>query len=115
MRPQILGEFDDAALMKAFGLFNQRIFVAPSIYKHEILVEGDVALIGETQDLKEEYYVIFAERMIQHPAVKMICDSDYTALFSGEEDITAVSAVGIPPSPANCYDAAILYVISGGG
>ncbi len=97
LRPQILGEFDDAALMKAFGLFNQGIFVAPSIYKHEILVEGDVALIGETQDLKEEYYVIFAERMIQHPAVKMICDSDYTALFSGEEDITAVSAVGTAP------------------
>ena len=64
--PSILGEFDDAALMKAFGFFNQGIFMAPTIYREEILDgEGDAA--GETQDLMEEYYVIFAERMIQHP------------------------------------------------
>ncbi len=35
--PSILGEFDDAALMKAFGFFNQGIFMAPTIYREEIL------------------------------------------------------------------------------
>ena len=88
LSPQILGEFDDAALMKAFGFFNQGIFVAPSIYQGEILEGEEVELVGQTQDLKEEYYVIFAERMIQHPAVKMICESDFSSLFSGEEDIS---------------------------
>ena len=88
LSPQILGEFDDAALMKAFGFFNQGIFVAPSIYQSEILEGEEVELVGQTQDLKEEYYVIFAERMIQHPAVKMICESDFSSLFSGEEDIS---------------------------
>ena len=92
--PQILGEFDDAALMKAFGFFNQGIFVAPSIYQHEILAEEGIELVGETHELSEEYYIIFAERMIQHPAVKMICDSDFSALFSGHEDIASIGADG---------------------
>ena len=42
--------------------------MAPTIYRGEILEgSGEVMLLGETQDLMEEYYVIFAERMIQHP------------------------------------------------
>ncbi len=90
LEPQILGEFDDAALMKAFGFFNQGIFVAPSIYREAFLAEEQLAVVGETLELKEEYYVIFAERMIQHPAVKKICESDFSALFAGQEDLTLV-------------------------
>ena len=96
LSPQILGEFDDAALMKAFGFFNQGIFVAPSIYQGEILEGEGVQLVGETLDLKEEYYVIFAERMIQHPAVKKICESDFSSLFNGNEDISSFDPVTLP-------------------
>ena len=90
LSPQILGEFDDAALMKAFGFFNQGIFMAPTIYREEILEGEEVMLIGETQDLMEEYYVIFAERMIQHPAVKRVCESDFSFLFAGQEDFATI-------------------------
>ena len=31
----------------------------------------------------EEYYVIFAERMIQHPAVKRVCESDFSFSLRG--------------------------------
>ncbi|MDP5145188.1 transcriptional activator NhaR [Shewanella sp. ULN5] len=78
----ILGEFDDAAMMKAFGYFKRGIFVAPSIYRHDILSQGMV-LLGETSDIKEEYHVMFAERMIQHPAVKSLLETDFTDLFLG--------------------------------
>lgn len=96
LSPQILGEFDDAALMKAFGFFNQGIFVAPSIYKSELLEGEGVEIVGETNELKEEYYVIFAERMIQHPAVKKICESDFSSLFNGNEDISTFDPVTLP-------------------
>ncbi len=82
--PQILGEFDDAALMKAFAEYDKGIFVAPSIYCKEILDDGKMTLVGQSTEIKEEYYVIFAERMIQHPAVKRLCESDFTDLFSGD-------------------------------
>ncbi|QIR15245.1 transcriptional activator NhaR [Shewanella aestuarii] len=80
----ILGEFDDAAMMKAFGYFKRGIFVAPSIYRHDILSQGMV-LLGETTDIKEEYHVMFAERMIQHPAVKLLLETDFTELFAGND------------------------------
>ncbi|MBW8183642.1 transcriptional activator NhaR [Shewanella nanhaiensis] len=80
----ILGEFDDAAMMKAFGFFKQGIFVAPSIYKQDILSHG-MHLLGETTDIKEVYHVMFAERMIQHPAVKRLLATDFTDLFEGRD------------------------------
>src|SRR5699024_3233408 len=94
LKPQILGEFDDAALMKAFGFFNQGIFVAPAIYREAILQFQPVIELERVAELKEEYYVIFAERMIQHPAVKRLCESDFDALFSGLDDFSE----GTPPA-----------------
>lgn len=80
----ILGEFDDAAMMKAFGYFKQGIFVAPSVYKQDILSHG-MHLLGETTDVKEVYHVMFAERMIQHPAVKRLLATDFDDLFAGKD------------------------------
>lgn len=82
LQPNILGEFDDAALMKAFARYHHdAIFLAPSIYVTEVGDDLPLQLIGQIDDLKQEYYVIFAERMIQHPAVKNVCDADFSNLF----------------------------------
>ncbi|MBV7300661.1 transcriptional activator NhaR [Enterovibrio paralichthyis] len=79
--PAILGEFDDAALMKAFGSNHHAMFVAPTFYSSDILELPNVREVAKVEALKEEYYVIFAERMIQHPAVKRICEADFSKLF----------------------------------
>lgn len=79
--PNILGEFDDAALMKAFGAYHQSMFVAPSIYAMEIEESNTIREVKRVKEIKEEYYVIFAERMIMHPAVKKICEADFSKLF----------------------------------
>ncbi|MDO6704776.1 MULTISPECIES: transcriptional activator NhaR [unclassified Photobacterium] len=79
--PNILGEFDDAALMKAFGTYRKSMFVAPSIYASEIEQSQPVKEVKRVRAIREEYYVIFAERMIMHPAVKKICEADFRKLF----------------------------------
>lgn len=81
LKVEILGEFDDAALMKAFGAANHAIFVAPTLYGQEIYHDGAIKEVGRLEEVMEEYYVIFAERMIQHPAVQRICNHDFAALF----------------------------------
>lgn len=82
IQPNILGEFDDAALMKAFALYHPDvIFMAPLLYMNEMNQERTLQLISRVDEIKEEYYVIFAERMIQHPAVKNVCDADFSNLF----------------------------------
>ncbi|WP_339387119.1 transcriptional activator NhaR [Vibrio caribbeanicus] len=82
IQPNILGEFDDVALMKAFAQYHSDvIFLAPSVYISEVKNDRNLQLIGQVDELKEEYYVIFAERMIQHPAVKNVCDTDLSVLL----------------------------------
>ncbi|MCJ2375849.1 transcriptional activator NhaR [Vibrio sp. ZSDZ34] len=83
LQPNVLGEFDDVALMKAFSQYKEDvIFLAPSIYISDVKSEKPLQMIGHIDELKEEYYVIFAERMIQHPAVKSVCDADFSQLLS---------------------------------
>lgn len=79
---EILGEFDDAALMKAFGAMHNAIFVAPTLYAYDFYADKTVVEIGRVENVMEEYHAIFAERMIQHPAVQRICNTDYSALLA---------------------------------
>ncbi|MGO1297294.1 MAG: transcriptional activator NhaR [Vibrio sp.] len=82
MQPNILGEFDDAALMNAFARYHPNtIFLAPNFYSHEWDSHIPLHKIEQIEELKEEYYVIFAERMIQHPAVKNVCQAKFENLF----------------------------------
>ncbi|ERK12427.1 MAG: transcriptional activator NhaR [Pantoea sp.] len=84
LQVEILGEFDDAALMKAFGAQHNAIFVAPTLYGEAVYRDEAIQEIGRLDAVMEEYHVIFAERMIQHPAVQRICHRDFSALFSGK-------------------------------
>lgn len=79
---KILGEFDDAALMKAFAENHLAIFGAPSVYSAEVFQGDDIVEVGRVEGIQEEYYVIFAERMIQHPSVQRVCNTDFSALFN---------------------------------
>ncbi|PDO84770.1 transcriptional activator NhaR [Kosakonia sacchari] len=82
LQVEILGEFDDAALMKAFGAAHNAIFVAPTLYADDFYADDRMVEIGRVENVMEEYHAIFAERMIQHPAVQRICNRDYAALFT---------------------------------
>lgn len=86
LKVEILGEFDDAALMKAFGAAHNAIFVAPTLYAQDFYRNGNIVEIGRIDNVMEEYHAIFAERMIQHPAVQRICNKNYSALFSHPEE-----------------------------
>lgn len=68
--------------MKAFGEAHNAIFVAPTLYAHDLYIDEKVTEIGRVDNVMEEYHAIFAERMIQHPAVQRICNRDYSALFT---------------------------------
>ncbi len=82
IQPNILGEFDDAALMKAFASYHPDVvFMAPLLLRTEMEQEGALHLLSRLEEVKEEYYVIFAERMIQHPAVKSVCDANFNHFF----------------------------------
>jgi LysR family transcriptional activator of nhaA len=80
--PVVVGEFDDAALMKAFGREGQGAFLAPSVLEEETCSQFGVVAIGKTSELVEEFYAVSVERRISHPCVLAITDAAREQLFS---------------------------------
>lgn len=73
IRPAIMGECEDSALLKAFGYRGIGIFPAASIVTKEIEAQYQVKLIGRASGVIERLYAVTVERRIKHPAVAAIC------------------------------------------
>ncbi|OYY95578.1 MAG: transcriptional activator NhaR [Hydrogenophilales bacterium 28-61-23] len=82
IRPRIVGEFDDSALMKAFGKAGAGIFPAPVVTGSEVESQYGVLRLGETRDLRERFFAISVERKVTHPAVLAILEAASQALFA---------------------------------
>lgn len=79
--PRIVGEFDDGALLKAFGQVGIGIFAAPTAIADEVMAQYGVVPIGRTEAVVERFYAISAQRRLTHPAVVAISSSARTELF----------------------------------
>ena len=81
IHPRIRAEFDDTALMKAFGQTGEGIFPGTLAISEEICRQHEVELIGELEGVREQFFAISAERKIKHPAVLAIASTARTGIF----------------------------------
>jgi LysR family transcriptional activator of nhaA len=81
IRPRITGEFDDSALMQAFGQAGAGIFAAPSAIAEQVMRQYEVVRIGTTEEVIEQYYAISVERKLAHAAVVAISRAARQELF----------------------------------
>lgn len=72
LRPRIIGEFDDSALMKAFGQAGAGLFVAPTVIADHVCRQYKVATLGRIDSVVEQLYAITTERRLSHPAIVAI-------------------------------------------
>ncbi|AKJ29502.1 transcriptional activator NhaR [Caldimonas brevitalea] len=82
LRPRTIGEFDDAALMKAFGGEGRGVFMSPAVLEAETCEQYGVEVLGRTPDLVEEFYAVSVERRITHPGVAAVTQAARNRLFS---------------------------------
>ena len=75
IRPRIAGEFEDSALLAAFGRSGMGAFPASRWSRDDLLADGSLVLLGESAELVEPFYLISAERRIQHPLVQRLVDA----------------------------------------
>ena len=75
IRPHVVGEFDDTALLKAFGEGGAGIFPVPTVIEREVRRQHGVRTIGRTTAVRERFYAISAERRLTHPGVVAIHDA----------------------------------------
>jgi LysR family transcriptional activator of nhaA len=74
IRPTIVAEFEDSALMKVFGQRGLGLFVVSSVITAEVQRQYDVKMIGRLEGVTERYYAISLDRKLKHPAVVAISD-----------------------------------------
>ena len=82
LRPQVVAEFDDSALLKAFGEADIGLFPAPTAIADKVESMYSSRRVGDVDDVHETYYAISPERKIKHPAILSITEAARESLFS---------------------------------
>jgi LysR family transcriptional activator of nhaA len=82
VRPRIVAEIEDTALLKAFGQRGAGIFPSPEVLSAEVRRQYRVERVGSAGDVRERFYAITVERRIKHPAVAAITASAQRELFA---------------------------------
>ncbi|MCB9654167.1 MAG: transcriptional activator NhaR [Deltaproteobacteria bacterium] len=81
IRPQIVAEFEDSALLKVFGGSGTGLFPAPTVVEREVLSQYGVQVLGRTKEVRERFYAISVERRLKHPAVVAISEVARQSMF----------------------------------
>jgi LysR family transcriptional activator of nhaA len=82
VRPRIVAEIEDTALLKAFGQHGAGIFPAPEVLAAEVRRQYRVETLGQAAEVRERFYAISVERRIKHPAVAAITETAQRELFA---------------------------------
>ena len=72
VRPRLVGEFEDAALVNVLALNGLGFTTIPSLVVDETLRRFGFQIIGRTNECQQQFYAITAERKLTHPAVVAI-------------------------------------------
>jgi LysR family transcriptional activator of nhaA len=75
VNPNIVGEFEDSALMKVFGQKGLGLFPAPLALARDIKAQHGAELVGSLEGLTERTYALTVERRLRHPAAIAISES----------------------------------------
>jgi LysR family transcriptional activator of nhaA len=75
VRPLMLGEFEDYAMLREFARAGHGFAPVPSVLEAQFRKENGFVRIGTARGVKAEFYAISVERKIRHPAVAAMTDS----------------------------------------
>ena len=82
IRPAVVGEFEDYALLREFGRLGSGAFPVPMVLEHQFRRQLGVARIGVAVGARSHFYAISVERRIKHAAVVAICDTARREIFA---------------------------------
>ena len=73
--PNVIGEFEDSATLKAFGQEGHGLFPGSTVIEREICRQYRVQIVGRLDSLKQSFYVISVERRLKHPVVMALFEA----------------------------------------
>ncbi|MCA9598391.1 MAG: transcriptional activator NhaR [Myxococcales bacterium] len=84
IRPRVVAEFEDSALLKEFGADGVGIFAGSSVVAKELERQYRVSALGSAPEIRERFYAVSVERRLKNPAVVAISDAAREDLFALE-------------------------------
>lgn len=85
LRPIVVAEFADSALLKAFGQTGAGLFCAPTVVEKEVGRQYGVRVIGRAPETRERFYALSVERRLKHPAAVAITEQARESIFGMHE------------------------------
>ena len=72
--PQIVGEFEDSALLTTFGSSGMGVFPAPERMREKLEQSYGLTWIAPCDEVSEHFYAIGTARKVQHPLVQRLLE-----------------------------------------
>ena len=76
VRPRVVGEFEDSALLSTFGASGLGVFPAPERMRETLGQRYGSHWFADCGGVQEHFYAIGTERKVQHPLVKRLLGLD---------------------------------------
>jgi LysR family transcriptional activator of nhaA len=81
VRPRVVAELEDSALLKVFGAEGLGFFAVPTVVEKDVCDQFGVSVLGRVPTLRARFYAITVEQRVKHPAVLTICSTAKERLF----------------------------------
>ena len=72
IRPLVVGEFEDSALLKTFGAAGMGVFAAAELVHDELVARYGVVRVGRCEGVEEHFFAIGTEKKVMHPLVQRL-------------------------------------------
>ena len=72
IKPNIVGEFEDSALLKTFGAAGMGVFPAAEWVHDELSARYQVTQVGPCDGVEEHFFAIAAQKKVLHPLVQRL-------------------------------------------
>ena len=73
IRPDVIGEFSDSALLKTFGQRGRGVFPVLTAVERQVIHQFRVKNVGRTNQVIERVFAIASNQRLGHPGVALIC------------------------------------------
>lgn len=81
VRPQVIGEFEDSALMGVCSSDGRGFTVVPSVIDRVAVKQYGLGIIARVKECGNTFYAITADRRMKHPAAVAITEHAYSEIF----------------------------------
>ncbi|MFY7863900.1 LysR family transcriptional regulator [Roseateles sp.] len=72
VKPRIVGEFEDSALLATFGSGGMGVFPATELVEDKLLSRYDLIRVGACEGVQESFFAIGADKKVAHPLIRRL-------------------------------------------